>query len=912
MLYALLAAALAALLVGLWLAFGPGPRRARDYRRARHLAGRGEWPAALALAQKLQAEPGLSPYWRDQLRTLAGDCHQLAADQALKELRFEEGLEHARRAAALLGLEQNEPHERIVERMLAEARRLFSRGETDAVVALVQRAFAVRSPCPEGSFWMGLCQVRKGDLDAALALVTAAHEQCGKQFIDPPFYLGVLLHRRGQPQEGLRYLAEANRVDGGCPFVTWQMGLSLVAAGGDAWLAARALRRALGPRGLPMWLDAPERAWVEAFPEGLSFVRRLAERNPYACPLLGGDLADIIRQGRQALGDALYRQGEFQESADLFGQILQEAPPTAPLLRGLGLALARLRRYDQAYKHLRTALEEEQPKDPLTAGYLALCGALARPTQPEDKPKNVTWALRLLARYPRVGDGEWGGLLAAVHAEARALGLAVGVEDQVLVCDALAAVQSADATAAAAYRYLAATFPGALKPAHAWLFARAAATGAAPGPGDARDLELFARAFADQEAAESFFRRQGWEFADAEYAYLERAASAAPGRFPDALGPGYAARCERALLERSRRAEGAGDARASRAAAETLLRLAPRSPAAHDRLACVLHRAGETDRTAELLAAWQRLEPHDHRPLVRLAVVESERGNADRRAAAVDAALRLTRGPLRAAVAFLGARLVLREAAGESAKAAGNGAPTHGPTGLAEARCLLEECLREDPGHPEALWCLAAVRSASGDREGLAVQAEAMDRPGVKHGRFHYLGAVCFLAAGDFGRALELVRRAAYAEPALAGEAYYLAARVHELLGNGPEAREALERAASADGPSASHARARLGRLSFAGGAYGQAVRWWERVDPRFRASWGLDEPLRQTALLAGLGEHAAGRYESAAEWFGEAGRLGLRDRRLGPLLTLSLVQAARELLFEDAEQRPADEGSPP
>jgi tetratricopeptide (TPR) repeat protein len=901
MVYVVLATVLAVGLAGLWLAFGRGPRRARAYRQARQLLAREESTEALTLAERMRSAGGMPPFWQERFRALAGDCHQFMTDRALKEQRYEEALEHGKQAAALLALDEAEPHDRVAERMLAEARRLFSRRDTDAVIALVQRVFAIRAPCPEGSFWLGLCQIRKGDTDAAAALLTASHEQSGKQFLDPGFYLGLLFHRRGQAQEALRYLAEANRVDGSCPFVTWQMGISLVAAGGDAGLAARALRRALGPRGLAMWLDAPERAWVEAFPEGHSYVRRLAEHNPYICPVLGSDLVAIMRQGRQALAEALSRQGAYQEAADLFGQLLQEVPPTVPLLRGLGLALARLQRYDQAYKHLRIALEEEQPKDPVTAGYLALCGALARPTQPEDKPKNVMWALRLMARYPQVGDAEWSGLLAAVHAEARALDLAVGVEEQVLLCDALAAVQSADATAAAAYRHLAEAFPVAVKPAHAWLFARAAAAGAAPGPGSVRDLELFARVFADPVAARDFFGRQGWEFDDAEYAYLERAAALAPGEFPEALGPDYADRGESFLLERSRSAEAAGDPTGAQAAAETLLRLAPRKAVAHDRLACLLYRNGETDRAADLLAGWQRLTPHDHWPLVRQAVLEQERGNAARRAEAIDRALGLTRGPLRAAVAFLGARLALRQSARE-ADVGQNGEAEHGPPALAETRHLLEECLREQPGHSAALWCLAAVRSVTGDREGLAAQAVQMDRPEVKDGRFHYLGAVCCLAAGDHGQALELVRRAAFARPGLAGEAYFLAAQVYLHHGNEPEAREALRRAAESDAASASHARALLGRICFDAGEHAEAVRWWERVEPRYRAAWGLDDPLRQTALLAGLDDYAAGRFEEAAERFREAGRLGLRDRRLGPLMSLALVQAGRRLLFEEAE----------
>jgi tetratricopeptide (TPR) repeat protein len=192
------------------------------------------------------------------------------------------------------------------------------------------------------------------------------------------------------------------------------------------------------------------------------------------------------------------------------------------------------------------------------------------------------------------------------------------------------------------------------------------------------------------------------------------------------------------------------------------------------------------------------------------------------------------------------------------------------------------------------------VRSLSGEREALAEQASLMDRPAVRDGRFHYLGAVCDLAAGEHGRALELVRRAAFADTSLAGEAYYLSARVHLAQGDGPEAREALERAAAADGPSVASARTLLGRICFEAGEYEKALRWWDRTEPSQRAARGLDEPLRQTALLAGLEHFAAGRYEEAAERFREAGRLGLRDRRLGQLLTLALVHAGRNLLYQD------------
>ena len=142
---------------------------------------------------------------------------------------------------------------------------------------------------------------------------------------------------------------------------------------------------------------------------------------------------------------------------------------------------------------------------------------------------------------------------------------------------------------------------------------------------------------------------------------------------------------------------------------EVLLRLAPASLAGHDRLACLHYRRGDMDRAAALLAGWRRLNPADPWPVIRQAIIEQQRGNALARAEAIDEALGLAQGNRRAAVAFLGARLALKEAP-----------PT--PAALVHAAKLLQDCLSCDPNHLDALWCLAVVRSATGDREGLAAQ----------------------------------------------------------------------------------------------------------------------------------------------------------------------------------------------
>jgi tetratricopeptide (TPR) repeat protein len=569
-----------------------------------------------------------------------------------------------------------------------------------------------------------------------------------------------------------------------------------------------------------------------------------------------------------------------------------------------------LGRYDQAYKHLRTALEQEEPKDPFTAGYLALCGAMGKPTQPEDKPRNVLWALKLIARFhgQMAGNAEWASLANTIHAEARALNLAIPIEDQVFVCDALASVRATDPLAAEAYAYLFNSFPDALQPVHAYLYSQASHLHRLKGD---HDLPLFARAFEDADAARAYFAKQKWDYDDLEYTFLERSAAKQPGRFPEALGPDYAAkRGEAFLVARSREQEERGNKDAAMGAIEVMLRLSPKATAGHDRLACLHYRRGDMDRAVALLSGWQRLAPHDHWPLVRQAIIEQQRGNAERRAKAIDQALGLTRGPVRAAVAYLGARLALQAGFRKPAKPAA--APRESDNGVAEpppspdavyapALYLLQECLREEPDHVDALWCLAAVRTCLGDEAGLAEQAAAMNRPAVKDARFHYLGAVCHLAARDYYGAIELSRRAA-ADEALAVESNYLMAWAHLHMNDPNAAGQALQKVVSVKTPSADHARALLGKLSFARGDYDDAIKWWNAVDAARRAEWHFDEPLRQTVYLAGLTALDKEKFEQAADRFREAGKLGLRDRRLGGLLTLALIKAGQRLLFEQAK----------
>jgi tetratricopeptide (TPR) repeat protein len=882
----------------LWLLLGRGPRRARAFRRAQRLLRQGAWQEALARIQDLQARGRLSPQWQGKLRNAEGECQRTAGDLALQEKRFEEGLQHFEKAAALLGLSAAEQRERVLEAMLAEVRKLFAAGDEkdlSALLALVARLLQLQSPCAEASFWQGLAYLKRGQTDAALTQLTAAHQAASQRFLDPPLYIGGLLLRKERPQEALRFLSEANRVDGSCPLVVWQLGMALVAAGGESRVASQALQRALGPRGLGLWVqdrDKMQRLWVEAFPETRSFVRRLALKHPFLCPLFGNDVAAMIREGQLALAQALYRLGQFQEAADLYGKLLQESPPSLPLLRGLGLSLARLERYDQAYKYLRMALDQD-PRHHLTAGYLALCGSLGKPTQADDKPRNVTWAIRLLARFPVTGDPEWARIASAVFAEARALGLPLGIEDQLRLCNLLASVQATDPAAAAAYDHLAATFADWVRPEYAWLYCRAAQQHGFAGQ---RDLDLFARTFHTEavEGARAFFRERGWDLDEVEYVYLERCAAQRPGRFPAEAGPDYPARAEANLLQRSALREAAGQKDVAIAAVEVLLKLAPRSPAAHDRLAHLYYRRGDLERAVTLLETWQQLQPNSPWPVVRGALLAQQVGDADARSQAIRHAMTLTHGRLRAAIAFLGARLAL--------------APT---PDWADAQALLLDCVRDDPEHVEGRWFLAAARLMLGDWPSLAAQARMMDQPAVPDPRFHYLAAVCHLAAGEPARTLEAARRAAV-DPALAADSHYLMGWAHLRLGDVLAAHAALEKAAAeGEGASAAQASALLGKIEFEHGSPDAAIAWWQALDPKARGAWHLDEALRATVFLSGLAAYGEERFQDAAERFREAGRLGYRDRRLGALLALALFKAGQRLLYQVNTNGSAASASP-
>src|SRR5205823_839971 len=156
---------------------------------------------------------------------------------------------------------------------------------------------------------------------------------------------------------------------------------------------------------------------------------------------------------------------------------------------------------------------------------------------------------------------------------------------------------------------------------------------------------------------------------------------------------------------------------------------------------CLHYRRGDLGRAAEYLAAWRDQEPTNAVPLVRLAVVERRRGQGPAAWQLVRQALPHADGSRRAAVAFAGARLALADCfdADEPRRRAAR----------TQARDFLEECVRAEPHHSHARWCLAALAATEANGTGLATLAPTMHGPEVGEPAFHFLAAVCHLAAGD-------------------------------------------------------------------------------------------------------------------------------------------------------------------
>src|SRR5262245_60251741 len=174
---------------------GGTPERALADARAR--LDRGDWAGALDAARRVT--PGASPQpWHDTRRLLEGECLVAASEAALRARQFPEALDYYKAAAGRLDLDDAEATRRVVEAILAEARRLSADDPLGpALPELLAHVRQLQSPCPEAAFWFALVLLRRGERDAAAAELEAASAATQGRQADPALYLGALHQRAG-------------------------------------------------------------------------------------------------------------------------------------------------------------------------------------------------------------------------------------------------------------------------------------------------------------------------------------------------------------------------------------------------------------------------------------------------------------------------------------------------------------------------------------------------------------------------------------------------------------------------------------------------------------------------------------------------------------------------------------------
>jgi tetratricopeptide (TPR) repeat protein len=903
------AIAAAAVLAGIgWLALRfRGPDRA--IRIARRALERNDIDGALVVLGRIRPNPG-SPAksWHAEQKLLETECLYAAAEAALRDRRFADALEYYKVVAGLVGIEQADASRRVVEAMLAEARRLSAAApDGPALPALLGLILEQQSPCPEATFWLALVRLRHKETEAGIKALEEAHAASQGKQIDPALYLGAVWLREGKPREALKVLAEANRLAPTCPLVSWQLGTALNVAGGDALLALRALQKATAPDGLPKFLHSSRRLWAETLPAE-SWVRNLAERAAvqkvqFRCPLGLDRVESILQSARQALAEVLVACDRGADAVPIYTELLQtRGDPTTH--RGLGLALLQTGDSNAALPHLRQAHAAEKPPTAETTGALAMCLANAG----GDRAANARRALGLIAGMNVRADASWARRAGAVFAAAKAVGVPVSSDQVAEFAAVLASTDAADTTSAAVYDLLAgmereaatlssrstdkvgaergigagsstATSPkkgfggsarSDLVRACARLYVRAAQRN---GLALTHDEQLFDLAMSDRKATKEFFAAREWDFDAAERLYLERWAERHPATLPIAPGEKYGVEAMTALLADARRLASQGRPEGAADVARLVLKLQPHAGAAHDQLAELAFRRGDRRETVERLKGWHLACPADPVPLARLAAMAAGDRRYGEALAAARQALDRVRGSSRTAYLLLAAR---------SAAAAGK---------PGEAARFLDECLRLAPEHPTALAARAALAWTESDFPTLAGLAERMIAIPAEDPWFHYLAAAAALLAGHLDEAEASARHAA-AYPATSAEGKHLLALVRDRRNDAAGAAELLKDPLVASGPAAEHAVAVRGQAAWRGGQFGEALRCWQKLPDSRLKTWNLATIIGGTAFLAGVQALRNGAADEAAMWLRQAATLGHADPRLEALLTIATARA--------------------
>jgi len=168
-------------------------------------------------------------------------------------------------------------------------------------------------------------------------------------------------------------------------------------------------------------IKSPRNFWKEALPgRENSYVRRLAEDFSYVCPVLGGEVSTMLRQGRphwlkrSIVRDITPRRPNYMQPC--FEKARHPAADSSLVSR------CSPRAHDEAFKICERPTIGEPGFERswrFDRGYLALCGAKVAPSTPRTNRKTSYGAIRTLASFQLHGDPEWAQFATQFFAEAR-------------------------------------------------------------------------------------------------------------------------------------------------------------------------------------------------------------------------------------------------------------------------------------------------------------------------------------------------------------------------------------------------------------------------------------------------------------------------------------------------------------
>ena len=858
--------------VSLWQKFSPQARLERAYHRARQALARGDWQAAQVDLEFLRVADIDAPEWIGRLNNLEGEWLRLIALSKLEQGDYSGAVAQFEEAEAMLGLSLSKARDNMARVMHSHLRRRMAERQTEDALQLAQQLLKLRPHDAEAAFWSGILAARTGQYGLAATAWQIATQVAPTPSVETILYYALACQRTGRAQDAQEFLTKAHRLAPTSPIVAWHWGMKSIETGSSAPEAIRSLQIALSADGLPLLLRDQAKFWQTAFP-GDSLIGLFAQQAQFDCPFWGSNIDLIIRQTWMRLGTLLVQVGRNEEAVKALIPLLNRGESTAEIHANLGIALARLRKYDQASEHFKIVEQQSPRPSYLIKAFHALSVACADSKSESDRLAKIRWAVEHLGGEPLPRDVKAVQVAASVYKKALSQGVPVSTDDLLRFLDHLMIMGLAEPLVIVAVDWLMARDPDLVSHRHACFYAWATAVTQSRGR---QDLAILARVFSDRTAARLQFSERQWDWDRVETIYLERWLDEHTG-FPPGFDADEQHRIETTWLARAADLQQVGKTAEAEAIINRLARLCPGSTKPLEHQARLAWNRGDFGRAVQLGQDWMRLRPDDPIVLLRYALMLHGTGQFATARDLLRHAFDKADDGVKATVALAAARCALQADQDE------------------EALHWLAECLRLDPENRLGFSLAVAFCFRRGDQKTLSpwTVIPPSDDPLAQ------LASSCACwAAGDAETARS--RLSHLLESSWSTEALHFLALMEYRLGHRDRAAEHLAVVAKqAHGPTAYHAQALLGQIEAERGQVALAVERWLAIPNAWQSRWGLKSLLPLWLFRAGVEALRQGNYATACRYFRQAEAQGYSHHALADYMERAAVGEVQQCLTQ-------------